>query len=201
VQISFSWRFLTATALIILPTLAFPQEGTLRDWLIVHPGEADLVLLIDGHFTAINLSTEYPPNPPKPYASWKWSPSFPAFVAKFQVEPREYQFGLLQGPISGIGVITKVDTQVFLHLSPLGDKNGVPQNQTRDPSKAAAPQERDVGAAVTVTQGPAGNILAILNDLEQSGYKFNETPTPLKFAGKFLIDTTPPWPIPPPPKK
>jgi hypothetical protein len=177
------WRFLpTATTLVILSALAFSQEAALQNWLFVPPGKADLIVLIDGNFTSINVSIEYPPNPPKLYSSWKWSPTFPAFVAKFQVEQREYQFGL-QGPISSIGVITKADTQTFLHLSSIR-------------------QEKDVGAAVSVTQGAEGNILAILHDLEQSGYEFKGTPNPLKIgAGKILIDTTPPWPIPPPPKR
>jgi hypothetical protein len=179
---SFAWRFLpAATTLVILSALAFSQETTLQNWLTVPPGESDLVLLIDGHFTSINISQEYPPNPPKLYASWSWSqPKFPAFVVKFRVKTREYQFGL-QGPISSISVIPTADAQTFLHLSPLG-------------------QEKSVGAAVSVTQGAAGNILAILHDLEQSGYNFKETPTPLSGAGKILIDTTPPWPIPPPKK-
>jgi hypothetical protein len=180
-QMSFAWRFLpAATTLVILSASAFSQETTLQNWLTVPPGEADLVLLIDGHFTSINISTEYPPNPPKVYASWSWSPKFPAFVVKFRVKTREYQFGL-QGPISSISVIPAADAQTFLHLSPLG-------------------QEKSVGAAVSVTQGAAGNILAILNDLEQSGYDFKETQTPLSGAGKILIDTTRPWPIPPPKK-
>jgi hypothetical protein len=180
-RMTIGWRGpIAASAVLISATLAFTQAPPLENWVAASPGEAGLVLIIDAQVSSVDIWSEYGPNETKRFLSFKWSREQPAFAAKFRMKPGDYRFRL-QGPISSIGVITETGALTFLRLSPLKGNGGV---------------------AAVVTPKAEEDILGLLNEIKRRGGYLSESPLTSP-TNTFLVNTEPPWPIPPqpPPKQ
>lgn len=156
------------------------QDSRLADWLAVPPQRAGIVLSIDFPVSEVTISSDG-----KVLASKKWIPNIP-FVWQLRVEPDIYQIRLQQGPIASIGVIAKQPASLtYVRLAPIKDGSG------------------NAGLSAVVTTGPTPP--ALIYSLENAT-KFG---IPDAFRADFieagnrvlLLNTEPPWPIPPPPKR
>jgi hypothetical protein len=183
---SLGWRGpIVAWAFLLSGTVALTQTAPLGDWLSVPPGKGGLLLAIDVHVSSVEVLAEYDPNePPKQLFSVKWSQELPSFVTKFYLAAGEHRFRL-QGPLSSVSVITKSGALAVLRLSPI----------VKDGS--------GVGVQAIVTPEPNADTISLLNQMRQKGAFLLSTPIASR-TNTFLVNTEPPWPIPPrppPPKQ
>lgn len=129
----------------------------------------------------MTISAEYNDHQKKALVGFRWHPEVP-FIEQFRLDPGEYTFRL-QAPISSIGVNAKAATLTHIRLAPYreGDEVGV--------------------TAVVATGAPAKATIDLL-EMIRGRYGYSFVPIPLSSPTKtFFLDTDPPWPIPPPPKK
>jgi hypothetical protein len=177
------WRVPIAAFFVLAFTvLAFTQERTgpsLQDWLAVPKNEAGLVLIVDAPVEKVILSAEYAPDDYKIVEVFSWTRPT-AFVRQYRMEPGRYQFRL-QGPISRVSIDTSAASLTYLRLTPIR-KDG------------------QSGASISVTTGrPTPDLIELLNEVAKQDPQIYAA---LRISGRSLaLDTEPPWPIPPPPKK
>ena len=172
-------KLLAILFFVALTVQSWAQDDLLKKWLTIPPNQGGLVLIIDSDVSLVTIRDENG----KTLDVTKWPIGLP-FVRQYRVNPGTYQIRL-RGPIGGVSVVTKPAILTYLRLSTYKDgliNPGIqisawqetPTKHVADTIRAAF--DRGIGGATInlgVLKAPS-NVL--------------------------MINTEPPWPIPPPPK-
>lgn len=163
--------------LVALTDLGSAQDSQLADWLAVPSQQAGLVLVLNSNVSVVTVADQSN----KPLSVTKWGQALP-FVQQYRMEPGVYQIRL-GGLISSVSVVLKSGALTYLRLSA---NPGVTGEVNINASTGRAPTE----------------ILNLAEDARSKGIadalKVNFIQTETKV---LLLNTDPPWPVPPPPKR
>jgi hypothetical protein len=155
-------------------------QEKVQAWQQVQPRESGLVIIIDSDaLSSVTVSDEKQ----KALNFAKWAPGLP-FIRQYKLEPGTYQLRLTAEPISTIGVNAKEGSLTYVRFAPFRPSTGI------------------IGSRITGWAGPAtSDIAGLLTQAFSKGLDDAFATPHIDVPAKILyVNTTPPWPIPPPPR-
>jgi hypothetical protein len=175
------WKVAVAVflaALVAVGSRSFAQNDSLKDWVTVPQDQGGLVLIaFDIDELVIGDAAA------RPLDTTKWSAGTP-LIRQIRLKPGAYQIRL-KGPIASIGVVTTPGSLTYLRLGPYKGKFG---EQGIFAVGWSGPATEDViGLLKTAAEKGSGTVYA--------------TPFLQTENNVLTLNTEPPWPVPPPPKR
>ena len=175
-------RLFVAVSLLSIWLTAGMADPRLEEWAKVPPDQSGLVLVIDAPIFSATISD----GEKQVLSAIKWNPKVP-FIQQLRMKPQYYtlHFGAL---INDLSVVLEPGSLTYVRLARYMRADG------------------ETGITVAVSRGGhpvTGEIGDILESADQnwhiSGVFQTEFINPARNV--LLVNTEPPWPIPPPPKR
>jgi hypothetical protein len=178
----FGQQTFTIALLFALSGVAGFAATRLDDWLTVPPRESGLVVIINAPIDSVSFFADK-----ETLETVKWDRKTPTFIRQIRLDPGDYEIRL-QGPIPSISVTAKQGTLSYLRLG-----------------RYEAPKDsNESGAYVVAVSGTPREVPSALEIAAKSGIPdvYNTSFFKLK-NNVIVVNTEPPWPIPPqpPPKR